>query len=263
MWSGDYHVPAAHSTSLGGGAAPAQGPLPPELATSTPLRPLMTSSFHPVPDSPKLPEPSLIDRYKSESNIYQLSYLDDDVGDSDDEKSAQSKNPSPEKKTAKDTAATTEEPRPLRPESPTDTAPVENPPAPLDAIHHLIEEIGDTPALEAVPHLIEVLNEGYADGAGDAVSLPYPPVDEFTLQLLDYRLGKRGLPMAEGPQPALPTKYERLAVAKPLDSLSLDEEMEIICKNELPELPYEPTGDGKSPSHKFGGGIGKSMLLIT
>lgn len=135
--------------------------------------------------------------------------------------------------------------------TPEEPAPVN---LPLAAIRRLLSSIGDSPSDEAVPQFVEALREEFGMdvyGTPEEVRMPYPEVDEFTLQLLDYRLGRENLSGSGLPQPLM--KRESLAVASPLDSLSLDEDMEIICKREMPELPFEPIGDTKSPSNETNG----------
>ncbi|VDD80906.1 unnamed protein product [Mesocestoides corti] len=183
------------------------------------------------------PESSLIDRYKSESNIYQLSYCDD----SDDAEDCQR----PEDQKVLAELKRTESFMELSPQKPSRS--------PLDAIRQLVIDIGDAAALDAVPQLVRVLQEEFAPNGGEdndvAASIPYPPVDAFTLDLLDYRLGRKPDALVSVP-PAPACKYETLAAHDPFD---MDFDFEVVCKNGLPEIPFNPTGNERSPLHKSGG----------
>ncbi|KAL5112607.1 hypothetical protein TcWFU_007862 [Taenia crassiceps] len=129
---------------------------------STPLRTLMTSSLR-IESESQQQELSLIDRYKSESNIYQLSYCDDSEEDLErDKKKSEA----------------------LRPfsvleqtESSAELACNEQGESSLDVICQFLADIVGTPACDAVTPFTRVLEDWFPMDNDDdiGVNIPYPP----------------------------------------------------------------------------------------
>lgn len=199
----------------------------------------MTSSLR-IESESQQQELSLIDRYKSESNIYQLSYCDDSDEDLEREKKKlEVSRPFTELKQT---------------ESPAELESNEQEGSSLDVIRQFLADIVGTPACDAVSPFTRVLEDWFPMDSDDdiGVNIPYPSVGQFTLDMLDYRLGKHPISVVTTPQPS--PKCESLA---PVGNLESDYDFESLYGNELPELPYRPTFGGASPLHHSSCGLGE------
>lgn len=235
MWYAEYNSPLSSVEPTTSSTDPHVVPL-----HSTPLRSLMTSSLRVESDS-RQQELSLVDRYKSETNIYQLSYCDD----SDEEtevvkKKVEAQRPPSEMKLV---------------ESPIELEPKKLERSLVDVISQFLAEIDDKPASDAIGLFTNILDECFPPGedGNTGPNLPYPPVSQFALHLLDYRLGKDcTLLNLEVPEPS-----PRDGPLTPVRNLvETDYDFESLYGNELPELPYRPTFETSSslshPSSNLG-----------
>ncbi|VDN99350.1 unnamed protein product [Rodentolepis nana] len=246
MWSSEYGSP---QISLGPTASvndPASAPL-----HSTPLRTTqMASSLRVEPDPRHMTELSLIDRYKSESNLYQLSYLDDsdEETDRDTKKSLLSSRPTSELKSS---------------ELPADfeIAPKSDK-CPLDAVRRFLVEINGKSTSDAVFDFIQVLANDFAlisEEEGYRNNIPYPPVSQFVLDMLDYRLGLKGA--LEIIPPISPLRRQR--PSPQISNLETEYDFDSLYGNELPELPFRSTfGQNSSPLHVSSQNIGPFLTCL-
>ncbi|KAM7540340.1 hypothetical protein Aperf_G00000044976 [Anoplocephala perfoliata] len=222
MWSSEYASP---QPSL----VPTSSTDPPTAPLhSTPLRSAqMTSSLRVEPESNQMAELSLVDRYKSESNIYQLSYCDDSDEETDKktEKSPILPRPSSYLKSSEFTVDLELSPK------------QEN--SLLDAVRRFLVEINGEPTPDAVSSFIHVLavefrQTGEEDCYG--TNIPFPPVSQLILDMLDFRLGLKTLPELVPPDsPVVPQ------ILSPVSNLETEYDFNGLYGNELPELPYRPT----------------------
>ncbi|VUZ55721.1 unnamed protein product [Hymenolepis diminuta] len=216
MWSSDYASPQPSLVLTTSSNDPASAPL-----HSTPLRSTqMTSSLRVEPDSRQMAELSLIDRYKSESNLYQLSYFDDsdEETDRDTKKSHASSRPTSELPADFEVAS--------KPEK-----------CSLDAVRRFLDKTNGKPTSDLVFDFIQVLANEFTlsreeDDYGN--NIPYPPVSQFVLDMLDYRLGLKSAPEIVPPDSPL----RRQCPSPQMNSLETEYDFDGLYGNELPELPY-------------------------
>uniref|UniRef100_A0A0R3WSJ4 DUF5917 domain-containing protein n=1 Tax=Hydatigena taeniaeformis TaxID=6205 RepID=A0A0R3WSJ4_HYDTA len=239
MWSAEYQSPVPSLVPTTSGADP-----PTVHFHSTPLRTLMTSSLRIESDSQQQ-ELSLIDQYKSESNIYQLSYCDD----SDEEVGKENKKADI-----------------LRPfsglrqaESPAELEPTEMEKSSLDVIRQFLADIAGKPTCDAITLFTQVLEGELSMDSDDdiGINVPYPPVSQLTLDILDYRLGKHAFCVVTASQPS--PGYESLA---PVGNLENDYDFDSVYGNELPELPFRPTFGASSLLHHSLCGLGPFLNCV-
>ncbi|KAL5971768.1 hypothetical protein TSMEX_000495 [Taenia solium] len=226
MWSVEYQSPVPSLVPTTSSTDP-----PIVHLHSTPLRTLMTSSLR-IESESQQQDLSLIDRYKSESNIYQLSYCDD--SDEDLEREKKKSEVSRPFSALKQTELSAE------------LESNEQEKSSLDAIRQFLADVVGTPAFDAVTPFTRVLEDWFPMNSDDdiGVNIPYPPVSQFTLDMLDYHLGKHPIPVVTTPQPS--PKYESVAQ---VGNLETDYDFESLYGNELPELPYRPTFREPSSLH--------------
>nr|CDS22635.1 protein FAM160A1 [Echinococcus granulosus] len=239
VWSAEYQSPVPSLVPTTSSTDP-----PAVRFHSTPLRTLMASSLRIESDS-RLQELSLIDRYKSESNIYQLSYCDD----SDEELERENKK-----------SVILRSPIDLKQvESPVDLESNEQEKSSLDVIRQFVADIDGTSTCDAVTLFTRLLEDGFPVESDDDIgaTIPYPSVGQFTFDFLDYYLGKHAIPVVIVPQPS--PKYESLA---PVSNLEADYDFESLYGNELPELPYRPTFEECSSCHHSSCGLGPFLNCV-
>lgn len=216
MWSSEYASPQPSVVLTTSSNDPASAPL-----HSTPLRSTqMTSSLRVESDSRQIAELSLIDRYKSESNLYQLSYFDDsdEETDRDTKKSHASSRPTSELPADFEVAS--------KPEK-----------CSLDAVRRFLDKTNGKPTSDLVFDFIQVLANEFTlireeDDYGN--NIPYPPVSQFVLDMLDYRLGLKSASEIVPPDSPL----RRQCPSPQMSSLETEYDFDGLYGNELPELPY-------------------------
>lgn len=244
MWSSDYAssqpslVPTASSTD------PATAPL-----HSTPLRSVhMTSSLRVEPEPRQMAELSIVDRYKSETNIYQLSYCVDSDEETDKETEKPQILPRPSNYSKLPELAVDLEPAPNSEKSP------------LDAIQRFLVEIKGEPTPDAVSSFIHVLAVEFrqtGEEGGLGTNIPYPPVSQFILDMLDFRLGLKTLPEIVPPDsPAAPQ------ILSPVSNLETEYDFNGLYGNELPELSYRPAFGECSPLPRSSRDIGPFLTSV-
>nr|CDS27435.2 protein FAM160A1 [Hymenolepis microstoma] len=246
MWSSEYGSPQLSlgpTTSVNDSAS---APL-----HSTPIRTTqMTSSLRVEPDPRHMAEVSLIDKYKSESNLYQLSYLDDsdEETDRDTKKSHASSRPTSELKSSELPADFEIAPKPDK--------------CPLDAIRRFLVEINGKSTSDAIFDFIQVLANDFtltSEEEGYRNNIPYPPVSQFVLDMLDYRLGLKSIP--EIVPPISPLRRQR--PSPQMSNLETEYDFDGLYGNELPELPFRSTlGQSSSPRHVSSQNIGPFLTCL-